>query len=1284
MELRKRKRNPKEDAAYFSSACKDNDEFDVKYINPDKDDSLGRLVNDDHVRPNSKMKTITVAGKPHLCLFATRSISPGEEITYNYGDSEWPWRCKNIAETDALVSANSVLAENDQMQPEEQLPQVPRDTTHKVPEEGPFASPMMATLPPVKQLAQNKSEANVPVTTTALLTEKDQMQPEELHPQFSREATHKNIAETDALVSANSVLAENDQMQPEEQLPQVPRDTTHKVPEEGPFASPMMATLPPVKQLAQNKSEANVPVTFTALLTENDQMQPEELHPQFSREATHKNIAETDALVSANSVLAENDQMQPEEQLPQVPRDATHKNKSEADVLVTTTALLTEKDQMQPEELHPLFSREATHKNCKHELVLATVSSMNKCIACVGPVASLKWIGLRCNVCSCFWHKSCFEKLKKHGRDWVLWGERNSSSDEDKSLSDEEYVPKSESDSESDSSLDLAIGYKNKAKVSEQKLKAVHSKFTKSCSSKLPLKHASKGNGKQCLKAREGTCLNEEADLFCYEEQLTDVESDVESDSSREWEDAPLREVQVKLVSDIKLSSEVAALGSRRNDFCLTRSVTVTPTKEELLEVRGSANEPDFQDVPLTGQEDTMAAAENCLQSSVISCSENKKNYCYICGKPQSKFSRHLKTHMNDIEVSEALSFPKYSKERKRLLEKIRNKGNYQHNSEVLQKGIGLLKLKRRPNRTCDSKQFVHCLYCKGMFVRKDLWRHVRRCSAKPGGLNKQQGRTKVLGLAALAESTLSQQISQGVWKLLSAMKQDEIASVVRNDFCILQLAQSFFNKHGNDPTKYEYIRQKLREIGRFLMILRSDSSIYSIEETIKPANFSKVIQAVKKVSGYDEEKNCYQTPSLALKLGHTLQKVCEIIHCRALMAEDEELIKSTETFKKLYTTKWSEMISHTALNTLNEAKFNKPSTLPFTHDVQLLHKHLETTADAASENLKKAPSPQSYAKLAKTTLARIIVFNRRRAGEVSKMQLKSFQERDKTLLHEDVAVGLSTFEQKLCSHFCRVEIKGKRGRKVAVLLTPDMVDALTLLVSKRKACGVQDANCFLFARPSCQSYYRGQDCLRFYAMHCGAQNPEHLRSTHLRKHVATLSQILNLKNNELDQVADFLGHDIRVHREYYRLPEATTQLAKISKLLLAMEKGCLPDLQGKSLDEIEIEDEINTTDDSDGSEPENAAMDDAMSVPRQTVCSDSIATEIKNPRKKTRTQWSKQEVKAVMKHFKPHITKGKLATMAECQQCKDAEDPVLAGRTLQNIRDFVRNRGITFKKNSV
>lgn len=40
----------------------------------------------------------------------------------------------------------------------------------------------------------------------------------------------------------------------------------------------------------------------------------------------------------------------------------------------------------------------------------------------------------------------------------------------------------------------------------------------------------------------------------------------------------------------------------------------------------------------------------------------------------------------------------------------------------------------------------------------------------------------KVLGVAAALQTASSQQISSGVCKLLTAMKQDEVASLVRND----------------------------------------------------------------------------------------------------------------------------------------------------------------------------------------------------------------------------------------------------------------------------------------------------------------------------------------------------------------------------------------------------------------------------------------------------------------------------------------------------------------------
>lgn len=71
------------------------------------------------------------------------------------------------------------------------------------------------------------------------------------------------------------------------------------------------------------------------------------------------------------------------------------------------------------------------------------------------------------------------------------------------------------------------------------------------------------------------------------------------------------------------------------------------------------------------------------------------------------------------------------------------------------------------------------------------------------------------------------------------------------------------------------------------------------------------------------------------------------------------------------------------------------------------------------------------------------------------------------------------------------------------------------------------------------------------------------------RKQIAISSQLLGLKDNELDVLAQFLGHDIRTHREYYRLPNETMQLAKLSKLLLMMDQGTLVEQSGKTLDEI-------------------------------------------------------------------------------------------------------------------
>ncbi|XP_033933855.2 uncharacterized protein [Pseudochaenichthys georgianus] len=106
-----------------------------------EDESLGRLVNDDHRNPTAKMRQLSVQGKPHLCLFADRDISPGEEITYNYGDSDWPWRCKGLDEVMPLETCGATQATS----PNENIEQMAKNsdcTESYMKTTGPVLSPL--------------------------------------------------------------------------------------------------------------------------------------------------------------------------------------------------------------------------------------------------------------------------------------------------------------------------------------------------------------------------------------------------------------------------------------------------------------------------------------------------------------------------------------------------------------------------------------------------------------------------------------------------------------------------------------------------------------------------------------------------------------------------------------------------------------------------------------------------------------------------------------------------------------------------------------------------------------------------------------------------------------------------------------------------------------------------------------------------------------------------------------------------------------------------------------
>ncbi|XP_059192255.1 uncharacterized protein LOC131974118 [Centropristis striata] len=675
----------------------------------------------------------------------------------------------------------------------------------------------------------------------------------------------------------------------------------------------------------------------------------------------------------------------------------------------------------------------------------------------------------------------------------------------------------------------------------------------------------------------------------------------------------------------------------------------------------------------------------------------NKRHYCLYCLKPFSKIARHLEAvHGNVEEVARAFLYPKNSKERRNALNILRRRGNFAYNACVVSKGAGELQACYRPRKARSAFDFIHCFHCQGLYAKRTLWKHMKICPARGETDDESRtGKQRVRSKCAL-KTAVVHEISEGLKSVISCMTYDEVTRTIQNDKLLLQFGQHLFDLNGSRKNRHDLIRQRLRELGRLLVVAQKKTSIRKAEELIYPSNFSSVISAVKELAGYNPENNTFLTPSLALKVGHSLGVLCELVETDNLSTvnRDNTLVEYAREFKTIKSFRWKALITRGATTTMKELKWNAPPILPFTEDVKCLDSHMEKVKDVAEKMMKLSPSANSYATLAKVTLAQVIIFNRRREGEVSRMEFATFMARKKSELNKDMEACLTPLEKKMCDFFTRVEIRGKRGRAVPVLLKPSMLSAMELLAQTRELCGVLKENFYMFARPGALSAYRGGECIQKFARESGAKNPEVLTSTRLRKHIATMSQVLNLQENESDQLADFLGHDIRVHRQYYRLPQGTLQLAKMSKVLLAVEKGTLSKYKGQALDDIEIdpEERVECSQEpdvsSDEDEPATAnsatdttAEDDHEAEVTSALLPTSSDATLNQDRDNSKRKWDDSEVRAVERHMMRFIHACKVPQKIDCLRCINAEPYALRDRNWTGVKNYVRNRITALKR---
>lgn len=529
------------------------------------------------------------------------------------------------------------------------------------------------------------------------------------------------------------------------------------------------------------------------------------------------------------------------------------------------------------------------------------------------------------------------------------------------------------------------------------------------------------------------------------------------------------------------------------------------------------------------------------------------KDLCTFCFEEVGHFARHLFTkHASEDIIKKISMFPLKSNERRMAIIALRKKGNFLLNQEQ-----NKLKPVRNPPEimtkkadTINTKNYYPCVHCLGYYKKSYLWRHKKKCHAKLDSKNtsrKQhlsEAQTLLASTGLLGDFLKNSRLKADVF---SIMRGDEISLTAKQDPLICLFGQSLLAKHKRKQMNVA-VSNKMREVARLKIALQKSTTITNLMEVLKPEMYNNILASCKIISGYDNESKRFQASSLPLHLGTSLKFICNIA-LKALITKnpifaklaDDDLKKKKKEIKELkdmIVAHWCNDISSLAHKDLNEKKLEKPKLLPLTEDVQKFNSYILKLANTAYENLKvKENDSENYKLLAECALGLTLVFNRKRIGEVQFLDIKSYEQNLSTITQEECLSSLSEFEKSMSATFKRVVVFGKGSKPVALLFTKKMQNFIDKLIHIRKITDiVPKENKYVFANPgSVDRWMNGASVVRKFAQKCGARNPELLTSTRFRKQIATILQLMNFEQNEMEQIARFMGHTEKTHMEFYR-----------------------------------------------------------------------------------------------------------------------------------------------------
>ena len=398
----------------------------------------------------------------------------------------------------------------------------------------------------------------------------------------------------------------------------------------------------------------------------------------------------------------------------------------------------------------------------------------------------------------------------------------------------------------------------------------------------------------------------------------------------------------------------------------------------------------------------------------------DKINSCTFCKKLiRSKITRHLLTHKERGEILQIKMLPKKSVERDARFAALVNEGNYKHNIEVLRLRKGILITMRResPDKAKHSvDEYFPCEFCKGFCLKRLLWHHIRNCKVKK--FKTWNDGNYVRNSRTLLYSSLLKHEDKCIEPMLQRMHDGEIKDIVMKDSIIRKLSAIQIAALGDEMVQKKNdmhrVSQNARSLARLVKEARKEKPVIFLTALLKPENFDLLVRCVCRMAS--------SSLTLAPRMGHLLGHCIMTKSGWAIRCSNSQMLKEANDFKILFDAEWGYVVNSAFRKKKHIRDLNKTVNIPETEDLVKLRRYLIGEMKEKTDLLRQDPNPSIFKWLAKVTMCRLLLFNKRRVAEVENLTVENYINRphwkDSEEFEKALTVAEKQFAMRQVSYF--------------------------------------------------------------------------------------------------------------------------------------------------------------------------------------------------------------------------------------------------------------------------